>query len=167
MNFSLCNVVFLLFLYIINVKGQCWKRSFGRGVGTAINSCTSDELELNGALCYDKCKDGFYGVGPVCWSKCSEGYADYGAICWNNTHIFGKGCCCTIFNLNCCGNCPKDYTDDDCTCRRDVKSYVKESYGRGFGSPMVCSKEQDYYGGLCYPKCGEYYYGNGPFCYQK
>jgi hypothetical protein len=28
----------------------------------------SEDQELDGALCYPKCKDGFHGVGPVCWA---------------------------------------------------------------------------------------------------
>ena len=45
---------------------NCWKDAYGRGVGYVIDTCAPD-LEKNGALCYPKCKDGYYGVGPVCW----------------------------------------------------------------------------------------------------
>ena len=33
----------------------------------------ADGLELNGLLCYPKCKDGFHGVGPVCWESINNG----------------------------------------------------------------------------------------------
>ena len=36
-------------------------------------------LDKSGALCYPKCREGFYGVGPVCWSKCDK--VDCGAAC--------------------------------------------------------------------------------------
>lgn len=59
---------------------QCWKDSYGRGVGKPIHSCPSDQ-EKNGALCYPLCQDNFYGVGPVCWEHCQEGWVDEGALC--------------------------------------------------------------------------------------
>ena len=45
---------------------NCWEDAYGRGVGKVITACGPDE-EKNGALCYPKCKEGFYGNGPVCW----------------------------------------------------------------------------------------------------
>ncbi|RHY24424.1 hypothetical protein DYB32_008856 [Aphanomyces invadans] len=36
--------------------------------------CASDE-ELDTGLCYEKCKEGFYGVGPVCWTSIPSGWA--------------------------------------------------------------------------------------------
>lgn len=98
--------------------------------------------------------------------RCKEGFSDHGAICWKNTHIFGKGCCCTIWSKECCGDCPKGYKDDGCTCRRDVQSYAKDSYGRGLGSVLKCKENEDYDSGLCYDKCASGYKGIGPVCYQ-
>ena len=49
-----------------DVLAGCWKQAYGRGVGRVISTCPSDK-EKDGALCFNKCKDGFSGVGPVCW----------------------------------------------------------------------------------------------------
>ena len=74
-----------------------------RGTPTTLSTC-SDDYEKNGALCYPKCKEGFYGVGPICWELCKEGYDDHGVSCFKNALIYTKECCCTIFILNCLKN---------------------------------------------------------------
>lgn len=147
------------------VFGQCWKRSYGRGAGKPVHQCNGG-LKKSGLLCYDKCDREYNGFGPVCWEKCKEDFSDHGAVCTRNTHIYGKGCCCTIFTPNCCNNCKPEYTDDGCTCRRDVQSYSKKSYGRGFGSSLGCADDEEYDSGLCYPFCKKGYSGIGPVCYQ-
>lgn len=53
--------------------------SYGRGAGEPMG-CAADE-ELNGALCYPKCKSGYKGVGPVCWQNCPSGFRDDGTFC--------------------------------------------------------------------------------------
>jgi hypothetical protein len=40
-------------------------------------SCNSD-TENDAGLCYERCKSGYYGVGPVCWSKVPNGWTDCG-----------------------------------------------------------------------------------------
>jgi len=56
------------------------KASYGRGAGYVLG-CDDDE-DLDAGLCYEPCKDGFYGVGPVCWESCPEEEpVDGGAIC--------------------------------------------------------------------------------------
>ncbi|KAJ3077814.1 hypothetical protein HK102_004947, partial [Quaeritorhiza haematococci] len=92
-------------------------------------SCRPGDEDQAG-LCYERCRDGFYGVGPVCWQSCPGGYTDDGAFCRKPGHIYGKGCCCTIWG--CCG-CDAGYNDDGCTCRIDPHIFAKESYGRGAG----------------------------------
>ena len=52
--------------------GGCWRPIYGRGVGKVITTCP-DDLEEDTGLCYTKCNDGFYGVGPVCWANCPDG----------------------------------------------------------------------------------------------
>ena len=56
----------LLMMPAYYVAGNCWKDSYGRGVGEVLSVCKPTD-EMNGALCYPKCSDGYYGVGPVCW----------------------------------------------------------------------------------------------------
>jgi hypothetical protein len=59
-------VLALLMPAVIVMGEDCWKDAYGRGVGKVITSC-KDPLEKDGLLCYPKCKEGYYGVGPVCW----------------------------------------------------------------------------------------------------
>ena len=63
------------------VHCRCWKWTAQRGIGTVPTQCASGQ-EMNGLLCYDVCRPGFYGVGPVCWSNCAAGYTDIGALCY-------------------------------------------------------------------------------------
>jgi len=64
----------LVFAFVTVVSSDaCWKESSTRGVGTIPDTCPSDQ-DKNGALCYPKCSDGYYGVGPVCWQSCPAGY---------------------------------------------------------------------------------------------
>ena len=132
-------------------------------MANVISSC-SDDYENSGLLCYPKCKEGYTGVGPICWEICQEGYDDHGITCFKNTHIYYKGCCCTIFNLSCCNSCNQTYADDGCTCRRNVEIYFKKSYSRTLGKPLGCTSEQEQSGILCYQKCSDQYYGVGPIC---
>ena len=43
------------------IKAQCWKQSYGRGVGRPLTMCPNG-TELNGALCYNKCQSGYQGI---------------------------------------------------------------------------------------------------------
>jgi hypothetical protein len=62
-------------------EGQlCWKKNYGRGVGTVPTDCSSTQ-DKDAGLCYDKCDSGYKGVGPVCWQSCPDGWRDDGAFC--------------------------------------------------------------------------------------
>ena len=87
--------------------------------------------------------------------RCADGYIDQGVLCAINTHIYGKGCCCSVFSTECCGNCEAGYSDDGCTCRKDAHIYAKSTYGRGAGIPLTCESDQEFDSGLCYKKCQE------------
>ena len=64
--------------------------------------------------------------------------------------------------------CPKDYTNDGLTCRKDVVVQGKPSYGRGVGTPpKSCKENEDYDAGLCYAECKPGYKGVGPVCWGK
>lgn len=161
------NKIFIVLLCLIGqVLSQCWQGSYGRGVGKVISSCKNDQ-DKDGALCYPKCIEGYRGVGPVCWENCPSGFTDIGLFCTRPAHIYGKGCCCTIFTKSCCNSCQSGYKDDGCTCRRDVVFLTKKSYGRGVGSPLGCASDEEYSNGLCYPSCRPGYNGIGPVCWAK
>ena len=57
----------------------CWKNSYGRGVGTPVDTCHNSEKD--GALCYPRCEGGYDGVGPVCWENCPSDFTDIGVSC--------------------------------------------------------------------------------------
>jgi len=157
------------------------RKSKGRGAGKAMR-CAGNE-EKDGALCYNKCKSGYNGVGPVCWERCPSGYVNDGATCRRKGDIFskksygrGRG---KIRRKNCAGDCEKDaglwypkcesgyngrgpvcwqycpsgYRNDGATCRKPVKIVAKRSYGRGAGKPLHV--------------CGSSWEKNGALCYPN
>lgn len=72
-----------------------FKSSYGRGVGTIPTNCGYNE-EYDAGLCYTKCKDGYYGVGPVCWKRCNNrASVDCGAACASSS----AACASNIFGL--------------------------------------------------------------------
>lgn len=66
------------------------------------------------------------------------------------------GCCV------CSPECPQDMTDIGVSC-------AKQSYGRGVGEGAFCQagQEQDFQGGLCYPRCNPGTNGVGPVCWSS
>lgn len=115
--------------------------------------CAEGE-ELNGMLCYPKCRSGFTGVGPVCWQNCPSGFRNDGVFCAKPKpygrgagHITRKKCekkhdgckkygllwypeCKENYhNVGCCicsPNCPNNMVDIGVSC-------TKQTYGRGVG----------------------------------
>ncbi len=146
----------------------CWRQTYGNGIGSIPTVCP-DGLEQSGLLCYPKCGEGFYGVGPVCWQTCPANYSDTGAFCQIWPHIYGKGCCCTVFSKSCCDICLTGYTDDGCTCRKNGNTVVKSSYGRGVGfvRRINCTDDLIEVAGLCYRPCRKSYDNAGPLCWKQ
>jgi hypothetical protein len=54
-------------------------------------SCPDDYEKDKDGLCYPKCRDGYYGVGPVCWKRCDEGWINDGVTCRKPLETYGKG----------------------------------------------------------------------------
>ena len=50
-----------------------------------------DGWDQDGAVCYEKCRSGFYGVGPVCYASCPAGWDDQGLVC--AAHTYAPGSC--------------------------------------------------------------------------
>ncbi len=73
----------------------CWKKSYGRGVGTIPTECGDKDNQAG--LCYKECKDDYKGVGPVCWERCKSGWDDHPASCyksvfkWKFKKSYGRG----------------------------------------------------------------------------
>lgn len=118
----------------------CYRRSYGRGAGYPLNACPTNAPDKDGLLCYPKCRDGYVGVGPVCWQDCSPMKA-VGIFCVGSNDVV---------DLNSSYN----------------SIFIRKSYGRGVGSPMVCSSQYEQDGALCYDYCDKRYYGVGPVCWQ-
>lgn len=118
--------------------------------------------EMDGALCYKKCRDGYAGAGPVCWSKCPHGFTEFASFC-QKPEPYGRGtghftkhacehhghhcekngllyypkCRDSFHNVGCCicsPNCPDGMSDTGTGCTR-------HSYGRGVGKTPMSGKE--------------------------
>ena len=111
----------------------CTKPTYGRGAGTIPKNCP-DGQENDAALCYPKCSENFYGVGPVCWGSCPAGFRDDGAFCAKPSS-YGRGA--------------GHWSEQNCINSGDhgAKENGCEQYG---GS-----------GGLWYPKCDKNFHSFG------
>jgi len=166
-------------------ESNCWEESYGRGVGTPIDSCPSGN-ERNGELCYPNCPSGYKGDGPVCWQTCPPGFNDNGAFCGKTSYtrstysiIHEKKC--NDENPQGCEKgvgvyypkCRSGFKGDGPVCwaicqngMKDIGvSCAKASQTRGAGTPLVCSPDKQYDAGLCYNPCKSYYSGVGPVCW--
>lgn len=140
----------------------CWRDSFKAPTGVrGLWTCPAG-MEKSGLLCYPKCKNGYYGVGPVCWSYCPEGWRDDGALCNNrggwtaaadNSKCPWYDICGLTFSRG-CSNCDKypGTSNHGCTCHKWMKVIAKKTYGRGIGKPLTCGRDEVQDGLLCYPK---------------
>ena len=56
-------------------------------------SCAScpegQDISYDGAFCYPKCRNGYYGLGPTCWEKCGPNKIDTGVACQSG-HTYAK-----------------------------------------------------------------------------
>jgi len=146
-------------------------QSYGRGVGTAgVLECSSDK-DTDAGLCYDKCRDGYNGVGPVCWLKAkvdeSYGrgagtvpYVKIGSDLKSHQYCHdGK----KIQDGLCYHPCRDGYEGRGPVCWYDKPL----SYGRGAGKAMnlTCNGGKVLDAGLCYEPCRSGYHGIGPVCW--
>lgn len=76
-------IVVTIALLLVKVNGLCYKKSYGRGVGTPLSTCNSG-LQKDGGLCYPECLTGYTALGPICWEDCRSGYDNHGATCCTN-----------------------------------------------------------------------------------
>jgi len=95
--------------------------------------------DLNGGLCYPKCRNGYTGVGPVCWQTCPSGFANSGATCVKPSQPRedapmickagedqGGALCYPQCNADytgvgpvCWGGCPANWTQCGAACGKD------------------------------------------------
>lgn len=72
----------------------CQKPTYTRGTGVEATLTCQEGYELNGLLCYPKCKDGFHAVGCcVCSPDCptGDGWVDIGVSCQKPSYGRGVG----------------------------------------------------------------------------
>jgi len=58
----------------------CWRRSYGRGVGTPMSYCPEGK-ERVGLFCVNPCQPGFTRKGLDCHQTCKDGWRDDGLFC--------------------------------------------------------------------------------------
>ena len=129
----------------------CWKKTYGRGVGTVPKSCGDNEYDAG--LCYPHCREGYKGVGPVCWQRCKEGYNDHGATCYKfpgfyfkSTYGRGVGKVPTDCGQGrqydaglCYPTCNQDYKGVGPVCWKTCANYTPVDCGAACGSSSrVC-----------------------------
>jgi hypothetical protein len=143
------------------------------GVGPVCwQDCPAD-FRNDGAFC---AKPGPYGRGAGYPWKFGDSLDDSSMFercerdhgrgnCEKNGLIVYPRCKPSFHNEGCCvcsPNCPQGMTDIGVSC-------AKQSYGRGVGQGGLCptGQEQDFQGGLCYPKCQGSSSGVGPVCWSS
>ena len=158
------------------------KDSYGRTAGNPA-ICPAN-MDSDAGLCYPKCADGYYGVGPLCWRKCPEGTTDAGVSCSKVSYDRGVGVIPSICPVGteesgalcyplckdgyygegpvCWTKCPVGMTDFGLGCTKN------DTYDRGAGhAPTECPPGTEGNGALCYPTCRSGFIGNGPVCWQQ
>ena len=120
----------------------CWKDSYGRGVGTVPNKCSSDQ-DLRSYFCYDKCPKGMSrGDAIDCYQTCPDGWRDDVLVC--RLAEYSRGTEYTWL--------PGDPLNNDGMYRR-----CEADHGKG-----NCEGT-----GIIYPKCKEGYTPFGIICHPN
>jgi hypothetical protein len=100
--------------------------------GTTPHTCNKGH-ELQDGLCYEKCRNGYHGVGPVCW-------ADTDGIGVGTIPDLTPEIRTSWGSIGCTGDRPfrwKGY--DDCY---NIKVLIQ-----------VCDEDREMFQGLCYRRC--------------
>ena len=132
----------------------CWKKSYGRGVGTIPTECGNKDNQVG--LCYKECKDDYKGVGPVCWERCPSGWKDHPATCYKNLlkikvkKSYGRGVGTIPTGCNdekendaglCYKPCKDGYKGVGPVCWKSCSGYAPVNCGAACGSSsQVCTE---------------------------
>ena len=124
----------------MNTGYRCEKDTYGRGAGRIPDKggCPGGTRD-DGTSCWDdhvNCSGG--GCRESRWDSCQSRSPDW----------LGGGC----IGGFCCGGC------DPIKCSGGI---VKTLFQR-----QSCGPNEELQNGLCYPKCREGYYGDGPLCWS-
>ena len=161
------SVLASLKISLVLAASECWRMSYGRGVGTPLSGCP-DGWDNFGLYCSKPCKDGYKNIAGVCIEKCDDGYTDLLAGCTRGFDTYGLGCCCIAgWPKKCCKkDCKSGYKKYSCVCERNADFYVKDTYVPS-KTTLQCDDDQDQDGLLCYKQCRDGFEGNGPVCWKK
>lgn len=134
---SLFYLVLFAVVSQLSLGGICWKRTYGRGVGTIPGSCSFDQ-QKQGLLCYQKCRSGYHGFLNTCAQDCPSRFRDDGLFCFK-PQPYGRG-----------GGYPWKFGDP----LNDSRMYQRceRDHGRG-----RCEK----WGAVVYPKCATGFHAAG------
>ena len=89
-----------------------------------------------------------------------------GLLCYRSEFVYSKTCY-FINKMKICLPCLSNYRDAGLQCKLESNIYIKKSYTRGVGEPMVCSSEYEHNSGLCYDPCKNGFVGVGPVCWSQ
>lgn len=105
----------------------CAKQSTSRTGGTIPNKCAAGQ---EGPPCYEKCKDGYEGVGPVCWEKCPPGQTNTGVACLveADSKLIDKYKRADFGRFPDKSPCPPGMRDDGTSCWDDLKTTDQGRY---------------------------------------
>ena len=137
-----------------------------RAFGITPDTCPLDRPERDAGLCYEKCDEGYHGVGPVCWADTQD----------RGVGLLPRFKSCSEMGLG------PDYRDDPLSCWKDLKcrtwcnSSKRDLFGNCYAWDLktecsgpdlkwkqaVCpgprwagntDEHTDYKDGLCYKAC--------------
>jgi hypothetical protein len=114
--------------------------------------------ELNGLLCYKKCRDGYKGVGPVCWKKCDDNQVDVGALCRDKCRDGYNDIAGVCWQF-----CTKDQIDVGALCRDKCRDGYRDVAGICW---KYCTDNQVDVGALCRDKCRDGYRDIAGICWK-
>lgn len=137
-------------------------------------TCTAPKADLQAGLCYEKCRAGYFGVGPLCLAKtedvgigkpiglepCPDGWANDGLTCrepircasgWD---FFSEGCSGgnVIGRLDNGGICDWPKNPDKLPDHLKETVRVRDPLSKRMVNKVVAS-HPDRIDGLCYRKC--------------
>jgi hypothetical protein len=155
--FIIVLIIFIVSIYYINYK-ENYKNVYFRGTldkskhwqkvcknkgicrgdpKMTIQVCPSN-YEKEGALCYEKCKPGFMGIGDICWQNCEQLQGKY----------LNNGTTCRQY-------IPMDTKPRDTYFRNSRFVAVK------------CPNGYDKIDSMCYKQCKPGYFGGKILCYHE
>jgi hypothetical protein len=133
------------------------------GVGITISNANSNvvcaaDQDKYGGKCYEKCAEGYTGVGALCWMPPQKTYGrGVGTV---------PALTCGAQELDaglCYDYCQPGYDGVGPVCWAE-----RISYGRGAGEPLKswCANGMQEDAGLCYTPCRAGFHGVGPVCWN-